>query len=251
MIGVNAEKINDIPCLIVVKQKKEDQALPTILYCHGYTSAKEHNLPIAYLLAQKGFRVILPDSMYHGERYSNLSSSALELSFWDIVLQNIKEVGDIKKVLDQRNLISANRFGLAGTSMGGITTSGALTQYTWIKTAVILMGTPKITYYAEQLVDEYKDKLPISVTELDQLYEELSAYDLSKQLSKLNDRPLMLWHGEKDQVIPFEQAQDFFDEAVQTYKNKEAIHFISEKNRDHKISRMAILETVKWFEKHL
>ncbi|MGM8212656.1 esterase [Virgibacillus sp. W0430] len=251
MVRIISEQLNNIPCLIVAKDKKVNTPLPTILYFHGYTSAKEHNLPLAYLLAEKGFRVVLPDSMHHGARNADLSTSELELAFWDIVIQNIKDIAALNEALNQKRLILNNRIGLAGTSMGGITASSALTKYSWIKTAVVLMGTPKITAYAEELVHDYKDHLPISEQMLTQLYETLSDYDLSKQLPLLNNRPLLFWHGEKDDVIPFEQAHSFYMEAVNHYDDKKLIQFIGEKNRDHKVSRLAILETVKWFQAHL
>src|SRR5690606_35739197 len=108
--------------------------------------------------ANQGFRVILPDSIYHGERENKgVTDLKRQLSFWEIVLTNVKELNDIKEFFEEKNLILDNRIGLAGTSMGGITTAAALTQYQWIKAAAILMGTPKATQYAHLLIDNYKE----------------------------------------------------------------------------------------------
>lgn len=253
MIGIHKKNIESIPCLIVVNEKKKDKALPVVTYFHGFTSAKEHNLPLAYLLAEKGYRVILPDSMYHGEREPDIPKIKMQVSFWDIVMKNVLEIQTIKSYLDEHQLILDDRFGLAGTSMGGITTSAALTQYPWIKTAAILMGSPKITTYAKTLVESFKKigNLPVTDEMIEELYEQLELYDLSKQPERLNDRPVLFWHGENDSVVPFDHSYTFYDIAVKLYNNKENIQFLKEKNRDHKVSRYAILETVKWFEKHL
>src|SRR5699024_2988148 len=105
---------------------------------HGFTSAKEHNLPFAYLLATKGYRVILPDSKHHGEREGNITVEKRELSFWNIVLQNINDLNTLKNALDEMDLILNNRIGIAGTSMGGITAASALTQYDWIQSSAVL-----------------------------------------------------------------------------------------------------------------
>src|SRR5699024_9490991 len=239
--------------LVIVNHDKELEALPTVIYSHGFTSAKEHNLPLAYLLAEKGFRVILPDSKYHGEREQAPSDLKRQLSFWDIVMQNVKELQIIKDKLDEEGLIMEQKIGLAGTSMGGITTSAALTKYSWINTAAILMGTPKLTDYANLLVENLvkTEKLPIPEKEIERLKNQIKTYDLSLQMEKLMQRPLMFWHGEKDSVVPFDLSYTFFKEVKKQYKNRDNIKFIKEKDRDHKVSRFAIIETVNWFESHL
>ncbi|PAV29220.1 esterase [Virgibacillus profundi] len=253
MIGIYEKNIKTIPCLVVVDADRENEALPIVTYFHGFTSAKEHNLSLAYLLAEKGFRVVLPDSEYHGAREQAISSLKKQISFWDIVMQNVKELKDIKDYFDEKGLVLNERFGVAGTSMGGITTSAALTQYHWIKVAAVLMGSPKITTYAKTLVNSFKKMGDLPVTEdmIDHLYEQLENYDLSKQMEKLNGRPLLFWHGENDAVVPFDHSYTFYEDAAKTYENADKIHFIKESNRDHKVSRYAIIETVKWFEEHL
>ena len=168
-------------------------------------------------------------------------------------MQNVKELATIKSFFESKGLILEDRFGVAGTSMGGITTSAALSQYSWIKVAAILMGSPKITTYAKTLVESFKKvgDLPVTEEMIESLYEQLENYDLSKQPEKLNDRTLLFWHGESDSVVPFDHSYTFYDEVQMVYRNKENIKFIKEPNQNHKVSRSAILETVKWFDKHL
>src|SRR5690625_2029317 len=253
MIGIYKKETANIPYLVVVKNTNEFKALPTIIYSHGFTSAKEHNLPLAYLLAEQGFRVILPDSKYHGEREEDISNFKRELSFWNIITQNVEELKFIKEELEGDGLILNQKIGLAGTSMGGITTTAALTQYTWISTAAVLMGTPKLTAYANLLEDEIekKQKLPMPEEEIERAFEQIKKYDLSLQMDKLNERPLMFWHGDKDSVVPFRLSYSFYREAKGKYKNNKNIKILKEVNHEHKDSRFAILETVKWFETHL
>ncbi|WP_430787701.1 esterase [Virgibacillus flavescens] len=253
MIGVINRKFNQIPALVVVKADKEKEPLPVVLFHHGFTSAKEHNLPLAFLLAEKGFRVVLPDSEYHGEREMEVPALKKQISFWDIVMQNVHETKYIYDVLQKEKLLLDDRFGVAGTSMGGITTSAALTQYPWIKAAAVLMGSPKITTYAKTLVNSFKrmGDLPVTDEMINYLFESLKQYDLSEQMDKLNNRPLLFWHGEEDAVVPFDHSYTFYEKAQQLYSNKDDIQFLSQQNQGHKVSRYAILETVNWFEKHL
>ncbi|WP_042224615.1 prolyl oligopeptidase family serine peptidase [Oceanobacillus manasiensis] len=253
MIGIIEDKLNDIPSLIIADTAKETEALPTAVFFHGFTSAKEHNLPIAYMLAEKGFRVILPDSMHHGSREQGINSMARMVSFWDIVMENVKELGMIKKSLDERNLILDGRIGVAGTSMGGITTSAALTQYPWIKTAAILMGSPKLGIFAKSLIEGLKKKgdLPVTDETINQLYHQLNHFDLSLQPEKLKQRPLFFWHGVNDPAVPFDHSYSFYQDAKKLYENQDNVHFVREENRGHKVSRYATLEAVEWLHKHI
>lgn len=253
MIGVTKEIINKIPCLVITNMKEINNPLPILTYFHGFTSAKEQNLPLAYLLAERGYRVILPDSEYHGEREQNVSEMEMRLAFWDIVMQSVSELQDIKMHYQSKGLLLDDRFGVAGTSMGGITTSATLTQYSWIKSAAILMGSPKISLFAKSLIKNLSklESIPMSDNEIDEKIKQLDDYDLSKQMTKLNNRPLLFWHGEDDTIVPIDHSYTFYNEVKKSYQPSENIQFIKEANRDHKVSRYAIINTVKWFEKHL
>lgn len=253
MIGVVHKKFNQIPALEVVDVNDETKALPVIIYFHGFTSAKEHNLPFAYRVADQGYRVVLPDSAYHGEREIEMSAQKRQLAFWDIVIQNVKEIHELRKLLSQQELLLDDRIGVAGTSMGGITTSAALVQYPWVKAAAVLMGTPRITSYAKTLVHDLKQagKLPITDAVIEKLYEKLERLDLSMQPEKLADRPLLFWHGEKDPVVPFDHSYSFYEDVKDSYSDLEKIQFVKESSRGHKVSRDAVLTAEEWFKTFL
>lgn len=254
MIGIKHEMIAHIPALIIEDSKHEGEPLPVVTYIHGITSAKEQNLSIAYLLAEKGYRVILPDCYLHGERAEGLSNQEISYKLWEVVLRNLKELPILYQAMKEQNLLKNDQFGLAGTSMGGITTSAALTQFDWIKVAAVLMGSPQPVRFAEEQVATLKQmdvEVPLTEEEQQQLIRSLSTIDLSKQVDKLAERPIFFWHGEKDQVVPFDHSYSFYNDAISHYKNPENIRFLREVERDHKVSLYAIHETVKWFELHM
>ncbi|MDQ0216697.1 fermentation-respiration switch protein FrsA (DUF1100 family) [Oikeobacillus pervagus] len=255
MLIVDQEKIRDIPLLHVVEQTNIGKPLPFIIFIHGFTSAKEHNLHYAYYLAEKGFRVVLPEANFHGERSQGLDLNELGIRFWDIVLQTIEEVSGIKDAFVERELVNESRIGLAGTSMGGIVTLGALTQYPWINTAVSLMGSPTYRKYAEQQLHEVRQKgfeIPYSTSEIHRILESLYPYDLSQHPEKLEGRPLMFWHGKKDPIVPFQNTYDFYLSIQDQYKeHPEDLYFMGEKMSGHKVSRAGTLELVNWFSEKL
>ncbi|MCD7034946.1 esterase [Metabacillus sp. GX 13764] len=255
MVIVEKIKADGVPLLHAVQEENRDSKTPFVMFVHGFTSAKEHNLHYAYLLAEKGFRVALPEAMYHGERAENLASGELNVRFWDIVLNVIQELGTVKHYFQKRNLIDEERIGVAGTSMGGISTLGALTQYPWIKAGVSLMGSPHYVSFLKKQV-EYMQSigivLPITDNELDEQLNRLRPFDLSLHRDKLQNRPLLFWHGEKDPVVPFAPTYRFYEEVKKDYENHpENLVFIKDPNADHKVSREGLLALVDWFCKHL
>jgi fermentation-respiration switch protein FrsA (DUF1100 family) len=255
MIVINKEETAGIPFLHVVEEKKLKSEMPLIFFIHGFTSAKEHNLHYAYLLAEKGFRVILPDALFHGERQQGMNEEELSYSFWDIVVQTIHELNELKEYFSENGLIEANKIGMAGTSMGGMVTLGALTQYDWVQAAVSLMGTPAYITYANGLISELKKKgkqLPFSEKELDDKIQSLERYDLSLHSELLNGRPLLFWHGGADPVVPHKMALQFYQSVKPMYGNKEQdLKFILEPHAAHKVTRKGILMTIDWFLRHL
>ncbi len=255
MILVDKQKIADIPVLHVVKEELKEESLPFIMFIHGFTSAKEHNLHYGYLLAEAGFRVVLPDALYHGEREdSNVAQQELNFRFWDIVINEIEELEFIKNDLVSKGLIDSNRIGVVGTSMGGITTLGALTKYDWVNAAVSLMGSPFYEKFLQGQIAELKRvgvTIPLSEEQLEEQYVKLRTYDLSLQPEKLSDRPLLFWHGEKDEVVPFHFTYQFYNEVKTQYENQERIQFIVDKEADHKVSREGLLATIDWFKTYL
>lgn len=255
LINVKHEQIGGIPFLHICKQESANQELPLIFFIHGFMSAKEHNLHYGYLLAEKGFRVILPDVIYHGNRETGYNELDLSKRFWGIVIQTIKELNILKDELVARHLVQSDKIGVVGTSMGGIVTNGAMAAYDWISTGVSLMGNPKFVTFAKYQVKQIKREKPelkFDDSEVQKQLEKLKPYDLSLNQEKLNTRPMMFWHGAKDSIVPYTFAYNFYEDMKSTYENdNDKFVFILDEKAGHKVSRPGVLKTVDWFEKHL
>ncbi|PLR97650.1 alpha/beta fold hydrolase [Bacillus sp. T33-2] len=255
MICIENQQIIDIPVLHMAKQDLLSEKLPLIIFIHGFTSAKENNMHYAYLMAEKGFRVVLPDAKHHGERRQGMGERELSFRFWEIVLSTIRELKLVKEHFTGEDLADPGRIGVAGTSMGGIVTLGALTKYPWIKAAVSLMGNPAYEEYARLQIEEVHQRgfqLPFSEGEISKLLHQLREYDLSLHPEKLENRPLLFWHGELDPVVPYWQAHQFYEKIRPLYEgNPDKLHFISDHKAGHKVSQEGVYSTVEWFEKHL
>src|SRR5699024_8755894 len=148
---------------------------------------------------------ILPDCMYHGSTSKGVSTTEFDLAFWDVVMQSSEELADLSDASAEKGYSTKERIGIGGTSMVGIISYGALVRYDWIKTAAVLMGTPYMTDYAKALIKEFNKVNEHQVTkEVEHdVMESLSSYDLSLHPNALNNRPLFIWHGEEDKVVPY------------------------------------------------
>ncbi|MGD6801578.1 prolyl oligopeptidase family serine peptidase [Rossellomorea vietnamensis] len=255
MITIKKDRIENIPVLNLSLQERSDEKLPAVFFMHGFTSAKEHNLHYAYYLAEKGYRVLMPDSLLHGERGEGLNESRLSVRFWEVVVTTIEELGKLKDYYTQNGLIDEERIGAAGTSMGGIVTLGALTKYTWIQSAVSLMGCPSYTDLANAQIGSLKRKgyqLPYSDEQLNSLLDMLKGYDLTLQPEVLQGKSLFFWHGKQDTVVPYQPAYDFYSRLSESSKPQmKDLQFMTDETAGHKVSREAVLKSAAWFAENL
>ena len=252
---VEHEKWGEIPLLHVVSEEFDQPNTPTVFFLHGHTSAKEHNLHYAYNLAEKGIRVILPDAILHGERAEPIDDVQITLRFWEIVLTSLEELKVLKEEAYKRNLAVDGKIGVAGTSMGGITTLGALKLYPWIQTAAVMMGAPGYVELAKAQIKQYESrgfKLPMTAEEREKIFTALEYVDLTKHRQTLNQRPLFFWHGEQDPTVPFEPTYNFYEAIREDYKDvAERLLFLREANAGHAVSRQGMLASSKWLADHL
>ncbi|WP_186669254.1 prolyl oligopeptidase family serine peptidase [Sporosarcina sp. BP05] len=254
-MNVTEELWGDIPLLHIVEDEFKDKQVPVVIFIHGFTSAKEHNLHYAYNMAKQGIRVLLPDAHLHGAREDNLDEVQLSLRFWEIVLTSIEEVSFIREELVQRGLHSTGKIGLGGTSMGGITTLGCLAVYDWVDAAAVMMGAPGFVQLAKAQMSGFERrgfKLPITDEEKKKLLATLSTFDLTKHPSALNNRPIYFWHGEQDTVVPYEPTHNFYKAIKKEYAAApERIEFVSNETAGHVVSRAGMLQAADWFAWHL
>ncbi|MGK7378635.1 prolyl oligopeptidase family serine peptidase [Planococcus sp. 1R117A] len=245
---------NEIPLLHVYPEGRKDESLPTAVFFHGHMSAKEHNLHYAYQMAEKGMRVLLPDALLHGEREEGLDEVQMSLRFWEIVLTSIEELAYIHEKIHEKQL-AKGEIGVGGTSMGGITTLGALTVYPWIKAAAVMMGAANYVQLAKAQMAQFESKgfkLPITDEERKQMLSTLEQFDATKNKRILNKRPLFFWHGEQDTTVPFSPTYSFFKALKDDYEEvPEHLHFMNEREAGHAVSRPGMLAATEWLARHI
>ncbi|EUJ33636.1 hypothetical protein MFLO_00240 [Listeria floridensis FSL S10-1187] len=249
MIQVTNQNFKNIPALHVVRQDLHGEKLPTVFFYHGFQSEKELYLHYGYFLAEQGFRVILPDAKFHGERKRDTTSAEQAVYFWDTVQANIDELAGLRDELVRAGLSDAERIGVGGVSMGAITSLGILARYDWVKVAVSLMGSAYYGEFANELVEQataHGMEFPFDTAKR---IKELEPYDLSEQLEKVNGRALLLWHGKKDDVVPFKYSEKLYDRLLEE-EQAEQVEFVVDDQAKHKVSIDGINRTTDFFQKN-
>jgi len=249
MIELATENLAGIECIHAAPTGQRQARLPTVLFYHGFTSSKEVYSYFAVALAQAGFRVIMPDADMHGARY-NGDTEMRNTHFWDILKQNIDEVAVLEAALRENDWIADERFAVAGASMGGMTALGAMARYPQIHSVACLMGSGYFMQLSHTLFPPLVARTPEQKETFAARLAPLAPYDPSEQLQKLANRPLLLWHGEADEVVPFAETVRL-DKALRDARLDQHLISLSEKHIGHKITPSALTALVSFFKHHL
>ena len=240
-ISIRHRYIAKIPALEVTTEEQKNEALPLIVYYHGWQSAK------ARKLAHEGFRVILPDAMNHGERKTGPISTIPSITFWSSIQYNLIEFPVIIHHFHKLALIKENWIGVGGVSMGGITTSALITQHPEIEAAACLMGTPYPARYIQRVIQRAKEFAIFVPKDLPLLLSWVHQYDLSQTPERLQERPMLFWHGTEDEKIPYEDMADF-EQLVSGKTYARNTQFITEVGERHLVKGETMDLVVDFFK---
>jgi len=249
MIEIQTDHFAGNEALHAFPSGKGQQPLPCVVFYHGFTSSKLVYSYFAVALAQAGFRVIMPDAPDHGARFSGDAERRLR-QFWQILQGNLEEFAALRDAFHQRNLIEENRLAVGGASMGGMTALGIMTRHPEVRCVASLMGSGYFTSLARTLFP------PLDVTNaaqqetFDAILAPLAKWEVTGQLERVADRPLLLWHGEADDVVP--AAESFrLQQALADTQRDARLTTLWEAGVAHRITPQALEATVGFFSHHL
>ena len=249
MLKIYSRIIQDVPTLEVVKEELTDQALPLVIFYHGWRSAKEQVLTQARKLARKNIRVLLPDAINHGQRHADVSSIP-SFTFWNSIQGNISEFSLLREYYQRRDLIKDQKIGVGGYSMGGMTTSALLTRHPEITAAAVIMGTPNLNAYARLVREDAAKRKMYYPKDLELLTSWIKYYDLNSQPEKIAHRPVLFWHGTSDPRIPYRQSKDFFDR-IQGEDYAQQVAFITGYKAGYLVEPRLMDKIANFFEYYL
>lgn len=243
MIELETQRLGSHEIIHAFPAGKGDQPLPAVIFYHGFTSSKLVYSYFAVALAQAGFRVVMPDAPDHGARFTGDEQARLG-QFWQILLGNLTEFASLRDALCQAGLVADGRLAVAGASMGGMTALGIMTRHPEVSCVASLMGSGYFTTLGRTLFP------PREQDNIDAVLAPLAAWEVTHALPALASRPLLLWHGEADDVVP----------AVETFRLQQALAregldgkltCLWEAGVRHRITPAALEATVRFFRQYL
>lgn len=249
MIEIETRRLAEHHLLHAFPAGKQHTPLPCIVFYHGFTSSSLVYSYFAVALAQAGFRVIMPDAAEHGERFEGNEQARMQ-RFWQILQQNLQEFAALRAAIVAQNWLLDDRLAVGGASMGGMTALGMMTQHPKVKCVASLMGSGYFTRLAHTLFPPCPRETPDQQATFDAIVAPLAKWDVSQQLERLADRPLLLWHGQDDDVVPAEESFRLQQALSQAGLDQHLTCLWSPGVR-HRITPDALAATVAFFRQHL
>ncbi|ALB64173.1 YjfP protein [Cronobacter condimenti 1330] len=241
MIEISTRQFAGIEALYAAPADAENHALPTVLFYHGFTSSKTVYSYFAVALAQAGFRVIMPDAPDHGARFSGDAAHRMT-QFWQILHATITEYPALRDALREQGITGESGLAIGGASMGAMTALGIMTHHPEVRAVAALMGSGYFTSLSRTL-------FPPQAEEAQAIAAALAPWDVEAQLARVADRPLLLWHGEEDDVVPASQS---FRLAAELLEQKLNAHLtcLWQPGVKHRITPEALEATVAFFSRY-
>ncbi|HHV39262.1 MAG TPA: prolyl oligopeptidase family serine peptidase [Tepidimicrobium sp.] len=241
--------INKIPA-ILFRPVKGQGLYPTIIFYHGWSSNKENQRFRAFILATLGYQVIIPDAINHGERgpIDYESTENMERYFWDTIFSNIDESKEIIEGLACKWGADSNRIGVVGNSMGGFTAAGVFTHNSNIRVLVVFNGSCGWEYSNEYFKKTFKIKVDRGLKSIEDKVKKL---DPMNNLDILKNRPILMLHGDNDNMVSIESQRLFYEKIKPLYRDKNKIQLIEYSNLDHFVTTNMMEECINWFYSHL
>lgn len=237
MYAIKYYKINDIPVMELIPQTLDNQPAPLAIFYHGWENTKDGTIAHGLQIAKRGFRTIIPDALYHGERRIPHKVIGQD-QIVQVIQRNIKEYDQLIEYYQSRNLIKDDYITVSGLSMGGMTTWLLLAKYPSIKASTILMGSPYVVDFLSKRRKIYDCAL--SISEFNQCLDFISEFDIYKQAEKIDGRPISIWHGTADSMVPFDQAKEFY-QSIKEASYAKYVYFTPGEGADHRVPNMEMV----------
>ncbi|MFQ5824870.1 MAG: alpha/beta hydrolase [bacterium] len=186
----------------------ESQKAPTLILTHGWGRSAEQMLPYAEFLHQAGFHLILYDVRGHGD-----SDSGEYVTMYRI----LEDLDAVVNYTLNRPEVNCTAIGLFGHSMGAAASILKASQDNRIKAVASSSGFADFSDLTTQMLRWRKlPSFPFRFL-IQKFWEKRAGKPLSsinpvEQISKISV-PVLLLHGELDQVVTPDQLEKLFKNA--------------------------------------
>lgn len=175
----------------------------TIIIFHGWGSSVNNYVEMAEYFSSLGFRVIVPEIMYHDSRNkleTHFLKDVTQEYFWKTIYRSIDEA---TLCFEELGVLEKDVI-LMGISMGGFIANGIYSKGNNFAGLININGSGSFLL-SEKIFRENDQRPVLSVEEINKI----TAYNpIGKNKSY---SPVLLMHGEQDSVVSIEGQKDYFN----------------------------------------
>jgi dipeptidyl aminopeptidase/acylaminoacyl peptidase len=216
----------------------------TVVLYHGWASNIQNYMFFASLISDWGYKVLVPELPYHGERgkLNYFDISVLQHFFWMVVIQALKEAEAVVSELSTTD----EHIGIVGHSTGGFIAAGAFSKISRVQSAIVMNGSCAWVK-CEELFREKDGRNAMSANERISL----EKYDPVTHLNMNGKRALLLLHGKADNTIPIESQRYFMNQMSPHNISPEYVQLVEYSEVNHQVTIGMLQKSKEWLDKHL
>jgi predicted esterase len=212
----------------------------TIILYHGWGTDADSYSNFAEDIANKGFRVIVPEILYHDTRNivdNHFNKEVIQNYFWKTIVESIEEFDEFTEELG----IPLEQIILVGSSMGGFIANGIFASSKNLGGLVNINGSGSFLF-SERLFRKMDNRPDIPLEE-------------EKMLNKYNpvrrkncDSPVLLMHGDSDRTVPVDGQKDYFKYLTEV-EGRNDVDLLIYENINHQVSSEMLKDLMVWLSK--
>ena len=212
----------------------------TIILYHGWGTTVDSFSNLAEDIAKIGFRVIVPEIMYHDTRNlieNHFNKETIQKYFWKTIVESIDEFDEFMKELG----IHMQKTIVVGSSMGGFIANGIFASPKNLGGLVNINGSGSFLI-SERLFRKMDNRPNLTV-------EEEVVLKKYNPVGRTNSNsPVLLMHGDSDQSVPVEGQMDYFNHLT-AVKGRKNVDLLIYEDINHQISPEMLKDLMEWLNK--
>jgi uncharacterized protein len=212
----------------------------TIILYHGWGTDADSYSNLAEDITKKGFRVIVPEIIYHDTRNlleNHFNKEIIQKYFWKTIVESIEEFDEFTKELG----IQLQKTIIAGSSMGGFIANGIFASSKNLGGLVNINGSGSFLLSERQFRKmDNRPEIPVE--------EEMMLRKFNPVERKNCNSPVLLMHGDSDQTVPVEGQKDYLKHLTEVEGRKD-VDLLIYKDINHQISQEMLKDLMVWLNK--
>ena len=209
----------------------------TIILYHGWGTDTGSYSHFAEDIANNGFRVIVPEIIYHDTRNivdNHFNKEVIQNYFWKTIVESIEEFDEFNEELG----IPLEQIILVGSSMGGFIANGIFASSKNLRGLVNINGSGSFLL-SERLFRKMDNRPDIPFEE------ELMLRKFNPVERKNCHSPVLLMHGDSDQTVPLDGQKDYFKHLTEV-EGRNDVDLLIYLNINHQVSSEMIKDLMVW-----